>query len=64
VIEIVKKIDRNPNGGSPYISFPKQIFDALWGTDDEIPVRIRFVDKTKIVIERVEVQKEVAQTTR
>lgn len=53
VIETKKRIVRNPSGGTPHIYFPKQIFDAVWGHEDEIPVKVIFEGKNRIVIQRI-----------
>jgi len=52
MIEVEKEIVRRRPSNTPEILFPKQIFDAVWGLDDRIPVRIVFESPDKIVIER------------
>lgn len=50
-IVVEKVIARAKPAETPRLYFPKEIFDAIWGKDDRIPVKIVF-DKNRITIER------------
>ncbi|AIY91130.1 hypothetical protein GACE_2108 [Geoglobus acetivorans] len=41
--------------GTPYITFPKKIFDEFFSKDEETPVEVSF-ENGKIVIERIREQ--------
>jgi len=51
-VKVPKYIKRRKPSGTPEILLPKQIFDAIWGTEDKIPVNIVFESENRIVIER------------
>jgi len=57
-IVVEKEIARAKPAGTPRLYFPKEIFDALWGKDDRIPVKIVF-ERNRITIERKSAEKTV-----
>ena len=51
-VKVQKLIKRRKPSKTPEILFPKQLFDTVWGTDDEIPVEIIFESADTIIIKR------------
>jgi hypothetical protein len=47
-----KVIKRRKPSGTPELLFPKQLFDAVWGTEEAIPVEIVFESGSRIIIKR------------
>ena len=60
MIVVEKEIIRRKGSGTPEVLFPKQIFDAIWGREERIPVKIVFESENRIVIERNELREVTA----